>query len=145
MIGSNSSTDFIRTSIEECERKSGKSHKNCTLNHESPLPTRVLDVRDGMVKLIDSPVGVGGKYCTLSYRWGPLDFNFKTVRENLDQMRKCVPWDKLQPLVKDAVTIIRQLNVPYLWIDALCIIQEDKDGECLRYYWTLSASFLRSL
>jgi hypothetical protein len=34
----------------------------------------------------------------------------------------------LQTVFQDAVLVTRKLSVPYLWIDALCIVQDDEDG-----------------
>ncbi|KAJ4865530.1 heterokaryon incompatibility protein (HET) domain-containing protein [Trichoderma breve] len=45
-------------------------------------------------------------------------------------MKKNIPYRALPKTFQDAVTVTRALGVPYLWIDSLCIIQEDeKDWE----------------
>jgi hypothetical protein len=126
-IGSKESTRFIQNCVGDCNKGSGASHRNCSRYVDSLLPTRVLDVRKGQVRLHDSG-GALGKYCTLSYRWGPPKFNYKTTRSNMVRMKTSVPWEKIPLLIKDAIIVTRQLDVPYLWVDALCIIQEDKTG-----------------
>ncbi|KAH9209115.1 heterokaryon incompatibility protein-domain-containing protein, partial [Leptodontidium sp. 2 PMI_412] len=92
------------------------------------LPTRVIDVGNGFddpIRLIASQ-GTHGLYCTLSYRW--YDSNtFKTTRENIEELQQGIPENKLHQTIKDAITTTRTLGLRYLWVDAICIIQNDKD------------------
>ncbi|KAH0531283.1 hypothetical protein TsFJ059_000137 [Trichoderma semiorbis] len=58
--------------------------------------------------------------------------------------------DSLPKTFQDAVTVTRSLGIPYLWIDSLCIIQEDEkdwESEAARMeevfsfaYFTIAAS-----
>ncbi|KAK3377024.1 hypothetical protein B0T24DRAFT_677879 [Lasiosphaeria ovina] len=41
--------------------------------------------------------------------------------------KHAIPVASLPQNFQDAVTVARALNIPYLWIDSLCIIQGDKD------------------
>lgn len=64
-------------------------------------------------------------YVTLSYCWGSKDFEFyKTTRANLDQGGRELPHDDLPRTFRDAFVIAKGLGVDYIWIDALCIIQD---------------------
>ncbi|KAF1978178.1 hypothetical protein BU23DRAFT_564438 [Bimuria novae-zelandiae CBS 107.79] len=45
----------------------------------------------------------------------------------MEQHLTGIPFPQLSKPVQDAVVITRSLNVRYLWIDSLCIIQDDKD------------------
>jgi len=65
-------------------------------------------------------------YNALSYRWGNQEF-LKTKKSNLKQFQDQILWKDLPPLFQDAITISRNLEISYLWIDALCIIQDDKE------------------
>lgn len=46
-----------------------------------------------------------------------------TLRQHLD----VIPLDKLPQTLRDAVEVCRAMEVRYIWIDALCIIQGDND------------------
>lgn len=59
----------------------------------------------------------------LSYCWGTAKF-LKTTNENLDDHKKEIPWDNLPPVFRDTILIARAFGIHYLWIDALCIIQD---------------------
>lgn len=67
-------------------------------------------------------------YCALSYCWGPSEdavYQTKTTRKNIERNLESMDFDDLSPVLKDAVTTARSLSIPYLWVDALCILQDD--------------------
>jgi hypothetical protein len=37
-----------------------------------------------------------------------------------------IGWTSLPPTYQDAVTVCQALNIDYLWVDSLCIVQDDK-------------------
>ncbi|EGZ78362.1 HET-domain-containing protein, partial [Neurospora tetrasperma FGSC 2509] len=64
-------------------------------------------------------------WCALSYVWGG-DQPVKTTKETLAAHYDGIPFDALPKTIQDAVRVCRGLAIPYLWIDALCIIQGDE-------------------
>ncbi|VUC26596.1 unnamed protein product [Clonostachys rosea] len=73
-----------------------------------------------------------GLYVALSYCWGgPQTFCLR--KDNLERLtQKSTHSPVLPQTLKDAVLVTHQLGFEYLWIDALCIIQdstEDKSHE----------------
>lgn len=69
------------------------------------------------------------RYATLSYCWGPKADTLqqaKTTKETLSAHLKGIPLSSMSPVVHDTVRVCRVLGIQYLWVDALCIIQEDK-------------------
>jgi hypothetical protein len=92
------------------------------------LPARVLDVGNG----VDDPIRVinsqntPGLYCTLSYRrYAPK--GFKPTAGNIDELQQGIPENELHQTIKEAIIITRTLGLRYLWGDAICHIQNDKD------------------
>jgi hypothetical protein len=63
----------------------------------------------------------------LSHPWGQ-GTHFCTFRDNLEEYKENVSFDKLPATFKHAVTTTRELGLRYLWIDSICIIQ-GKDGD----------------
>ncbi|KAL8369126.1 hypothetical protein RB599_004534 [Gaeumannomyces hyphopodioides] len=65
-------------------------------------------------------------YVALSYCWGPDTTGIvKTLTENIDQHRRGISISTLPKTLQDAIAVSRSINVRYIWIDALCIIQND--------------------
>ncbi|KUJ21488.1 HET-domain-containing protein [Mollisia scopiformis] len=64
----------------------------------------------------------------LSYCWGPIDGTsklLKTTHETLASRREKIAVDTMPQTFQDAIIIARTLGIQYLWIDSLCIIQDD--------------------
>ncbi len=109
---------------------------DCDLNHKnhapvlSPncvlplLPTRVLDIRNQNMIYLRCTKKERGKYIALSHCWGKAK-TFSTTRENLDELCKGITFDKLPKSFQDAVEVTQKLGITFLWIDSLCIVQDD--------------------
>jgi hypothetical protein len=61
------------------------------------------------------------------------------LKDNLLQHLERIPISSLPKTLRDAITITRLLNIPYLWIDSLCIIQDDE------YDWVTEAPRMGTL
>ena len=92
------------------------------------LPARVLDVSNDRVRLHETR-GEHGSYLTLSHCWGRNPI-VRTFKENYAVHREGIAWKALSKTFQDAVILTRRLGYQYLWIDSLCIVQDDpKDWE----------------
>lgn len=103
----------------------------CSPPLDSVLPKRVLDLGQTdsrIINLKETHNSTKGHYVCLSYCWGPSPFISTTI-ENLEQHKKGIDVNDLPKAFKDAVEITRALKVQYLWIDALCIIQQHGHGD----------------
>ena len=108
------------------------SHTLCQLETESALPTRVIDVglsftTSADVSLVETK-GTRGDYMALSYCWGNPKVHkaLKLVHSNFDRLKKQIPFKSLPLTLQHAVGLARRLELRYIWIDALCIIQDDE-------------------
>jgi hypothetical protein len=76
------------------------------------------------------PVQPGLSYFALSYVWGGIEF-FKTSIENLEQCKKDNAFSNTNGIpgipktIRDAMALVRILGERYLWVDSLCIVQND--------------------
>lgn len=92
------------------------------------LPTRVLDVcapNGRGIRLIDSIAMESQDYAAFSHCWGKSPM--LTTMDTVDSLRERVDLETLPLSFQDAVTVTRGLKIRYLWIDSLCIIQDNKD------------------
>lgn len=112
--------------IRSCDR----THK-CYPENNVFLPTRVLDVGEidsSIIRLTSHVRGQTrpGRYAALSHRWGRNHRTFCTYKSNQDRFMKRIELSELPSTFRDAVQVTRKLGLQYLWIDSLCIIQDDK-------------------
>lgn len=92
------------------------------------LPSRVLDVGTSVgskIRLTESS-GIEGQYAVLSHRWptDPLQ-HFITTTTTLSDRKSAIQLEDMPQTFQDAVKVSRELGIRYLWIDSLCIIQDD--------------------
>jgi hypothetical protein len=74
------------------------------------------------------------RYTTLSYRWGKVH-PLKLTTETRCQLSYGIPCQDLPKTFADAIEITRSLGLEHIWIDALCIVQDDErdwERECTR-------------
>lgn len=104
-----------------------KSHGRCTKQISTKLPTRILDLGiEGMnldIKLFE-PSGASAPYACLSHCWGQ-NRSFCTKKVTLPSYLCKILWDSLPKTFQDTIYFTRKLGLRYLWIDSLCIIQDD--------------------
>ena len=67
-----------------------------------------------------------GKYIALSYCWGQTPF-FVLNTANKAELEQCIPLEKLSQTIRDTIEVAKQLDVRFVWIDSLCIIQGQED------------------
>ncbi|OTB00478.1 hypothetical protein M426DRAFT_324259 [Hypoxylon sp. CI-4A] len=104
------------------------SHETCNAElQEYKWPRRVLDISHGdMIRLVNiEHAPLGATYVALSYCWGQRGGNLCTYKSNLSQHLEGIPLDSLPQTIQDIVSVCKQLGQQYLWVDALCIIQDD--------------------
>ncbi|KAK4498316.1 hypothetical protein PRZ48_010974 [Zasmidium cellare] len=109
----------LKSWIQQCEE-----HPECTPKKTKCSPHRLIDVIPGLhLRTCD---GSESDFAALSYCWGhyqgPMltQTNLKAFHERLDE-------NDLPQTYKDAIWVTRKLQIRYLWIDALCILQDNEE------------------
>ena len=125
------SIDIIEEWLNECDR----DHDECRHLNAPQLPTRLIDV--GTLQ-DETPINLRLstqftntsqrylRYAALSHCWGSAPQLIKLTTHNYDSFQNHIPFDNLPKTFQDAIAITRRLNIRYLWIDSLCILQDDK-------------------
>jgi hypothetical protein len=131
-IGVGRDVDHRRSSfvpvITEWFQNCHENHPKCPRNIDVLLPTLVLAVGDASSDCIclKEVFGQRGSYAALSHCWGG-GIKTKTTIANLEINKKGLRYNELPLSFQHAVTATRDLGLNFLWIDALCIIQDDQD------------------
>ena len=84
-----------------------------------------------LVEYLDCKVS----YTTLSYSWGSYR-GCTTTQKSLSDRRNIIKFSDLPKAFQQAVYLTRRMGIRYLWIDALCIIQDSAED------WTKEASLM---
>jgi hypothetical protein len=104
-----------------------KDHNSCGTSELQDLPTRVIDVTTSPPRLTFGFPGKG-HWIALSHCWGGA-VDYILTKENIRERQKGMPLVELPPTFSDAVLVTRSLGIKYLWIDAICIIQNSLDKD----------------
>jgi hypothetical protein len=117
--------------LDACVRFHGEKCQSKTTDESGGFSTtpylRVIDVLD--LCIITAPSSC--RYVTLSYVWGGVPM-LKLTKENkyhLSQpgsLKENLIWGYIPQTIRDAITLTQQLGLRYLWVDSLCLVQDDE-------------------
>ncbi|KAF2212744.1 hypothetical protein CERZMDRAFT_12598, partial [Cercospora zeae-maydis SCOH1-5] len=126
--------DSIRAWTRECDLEHHDCSHQVRMLHgtsSTKAPTRLLDVRPSedlvMIRLCESAeLASDLEYVTLSHCWG-LQLPARLLKDNYPDMKSSIAIAMLPQTFRDAIHFTRLVGIRYLWIDALCIIQDSHD------------------
>jgi len=111
----------------------------CQAAHTEDCPSPPLDSHEvslGSFRLIDVnrqcvvDASIRSTYAALSYVWGQVN-SFRLTSSNKDDVMRtdglCAFSDRLPLTIRDAILFVRQMGLQYLWIDSLCLVQDDPE------------------
>ena len=120
--------NILKRWLQLCE----KGHRD----ESNPLPNREAQSGVGSFRLIDlqkqcvvlAPSIYDYGYFALSYVWGSkkqLEARRDNIRmlESPGALSACL--DSIPMTIRDAMTLVQELEERYLWVDSLCIVQDD--------------------
>ncbi|KAI1608509.1 heterokaryon incompatibility protein-domain-containing protein [Exophiala viscosa] len=107
--------------VSKCEECHGNRCADSTFARTPGL--RLLDVHT--MRLMQPEASAAVRYVALSYVWGEHPFMSLRIANLTEILRTGFVVDnKLHPAIKDSIQILRGMNQRYLWVDALCIVQD---------------------
>ncbi|CAI0641415.1 unnamed protein product [Colletotrichum noveboracense] len=133
---------LLRESVETCMNE----HLECQPSTNRTLPTRLIDV--GKINDKSARLIIGHKlplltpYIALSYCWGPpsqTTSQLITTKATMPDHQKCIELGRMPNTIRDAVLFTREMGMRYVWVDALCIVQDDADD------WAKEAALMYSV
>lgn len=114
--------DSSRTKVEgwmkSCTDHGCKSNRPCSAK-------RMVDISTNRPHIAEAKT-ISGQYTALSHCWG-LSKMTRLLLWNEEQWRVAIEESSLSRNFQDAMRITRVLGFNYIWIDALCIIQDSPD------------------
>jgi hypothetical protein len=132
--------DAVNTGDHRCLEMAAAWLRTCSTNHEvcnsnhnlaysAVRPARVLDASTTTVRLVSKVSWTtegNPAYMTVSHKWKSRGMP-KLLKCNIGEMHQALKLQTLPATFRDAVALARALKIRYVWIDALCIVQDDSD------------------
>ncbi|KAJ8589457.1 HET-domain-containing protein [Rhizopogon salebrosus TDB-379] len=132
-VGQDVDVGLIKRWVRTCEKKHREAcEKDWWRGPGEVLPNavRVMDV----IRMAIVPAPSSCRYVTLSYVWGGTGEGYKTTQANIKQ--RGIPGgldaSMMPGTISDTIQLVRQLGERYLWIDALCIVQDDLGDQAVQ-------------
>lgn len=97
------------------------SHNKCNESLPGYVPERVLEITQRGIVLREN-LSDCIRYACLSHCWGADGVAFKLTTANLGAFQHDIELSILPKTFRDAVNICSRLQIPYIWIDALCML-----------------------
>ncbi|KAF1953248.1 HET-domain-containing protein [Byssothecium circinans] len=109
--------------LENCVR----SHSKCQPSDHLYCPPRLLDLsgESPRLRIIDRnaiPEGASS-YAALSHCWGPNPEFLTLTTANIQEFSIGISMHDLPQNFQDAIVLCQNMQIRYLWIDSLCILQ----------------------
>ena len=124
--GSSTNLGRICSWLNDCQE-----HHNCK-TMLGVMPTRLIEITgtSETISLRLRPTEELGRvpFAALSYCWGG-EQPMKCLSSNILSYGTAIPFEKQLPTIKDAAKVCQRIGLQYLWIDALCIIQDDSNDK----------------
>ena len=121
--------------LHECENQHGIkcSKHGWSVVMRKPSFLRVIDVQENCIVEVANPEEC--RYAALSYVWGGVQ-HLQLQRYNKAELMeknglKVYDW-AISKTILDAMTVVQQIGERYLWVDSMCILQDDDDSEKLK-------------
>ncbi|CZR68721.1 uncharacterized protein PAC_18620 [Phialocephala subalpina] len=116
--------------LEICSQSHAQCNSIRAWRSNLQLPARLLEIGApafDRVRLWSAPAKAGSislvSYMTLSHCWGSAQF-ITLTKSTLSRLKAGILISDLPQTFQDAVYITRTMEVKYLWIDSLCILQD---------------------
>ena len=117
--------------VRECSEGQNGPHFGCAEGRFETYTMKTLRLIDVKAMCLDVKQ-LPTKYAALSYVWGPSHLvQLKLYQGNVEAMSKRnalrKQWDQVPTTIKDAIKVCNKCGIRYLWVDALCLIQNAPD------------------
>ena len=103
-------------------------HDQCNAIAKRTMPSRVIEIswmsgaQEPSLRILQNPSFA--HYAALSYCWGK-DQRLTTTKATIEKFSEVVSFSDLPKSLRDGVLTTCRLSLRLLWVDSLCIVQDD--------------------
>ncbi|KAI0594882.1 heterokaryon incompatibility protein-domain-containing protein [Biscogniauxia sp. FL1348] len=109
-------------------------HDHTKCQHDAPSSNvdtsffRTVDVHE--LCIVSMPIT--SKYIALSYVWGGAP-PYMLIKGNKDELMNPLGlkthWEEIPLTIRDSIDLVKNLGQRYLWVDSICLIQDDDEDK----------------
>ncbi|KAK8203143.1 hypothetical protein M8818_005368 [Zalaria obscura] len=127
--------ETCRLQCEDCEQPKdilGKGLNNTPSVRDNPQDMRIIDILRKCITIAPH----GCRYFALSYCWG-VEQSLQLRKDNILQLTQEGFLDNASGVtetIQGAIEVTRLCNERFLWVDSLCIIQDDASDKSVQIY-----------
>lgn len=118
--------DLVKSWLNNCDHNhsSACNHPRSGKRAENEMRLTLIDVKLECLVSASSDA----KYFALSYVWGQVEMS-KTLKSNYEERSqpRSLATIRFPKTIRDAVQFVQSLGERYLWVDAVCMVQDDED------------------
>lgn len=117
--------NHLRSSISHCS----DHHELCMGLTDAifPLNFRLIDVRKMCILTVTPKTRI--EYVAFSYVWGESSDTDCSTGSNITKRLETLDISTLPATIRDAIVVCEKLGERYIWIDRLCILQDDEEDK----------------
>ncbi|KAB5586183.1 heterokaryon incompatibility protein-domain-containing protein [Coniochaeta sp. 2T2.1] len=123
--GSSKSLTLVRYWFERC----ATAHDCGILDLPPSLPSMLLAVGERDIRPVETTNSAKVRYAALSYCWGTQPQNIVRCKSTIRQLTNGIPLESLGATIRDTAKAVQAVGLEYLWIDSLCIVQDDLEAK----------------
>jgi hypothetical protein len=142
-IPSTTRTPKVLTLARSWYQQCRQNHKQCQRETPKWYPPRLLDVISDPPELVlNKHIVVGEAFAALSHVWGREPFLVLTQQSLTNFEKHGIRPGDIPENFRNAIEVCRSLQIRYLWIDSLCIIQA---GPGSQHDWESHVNIMRHI
>ncbi|KAH7079529.1 heterokaryon incompatibility protein-domain-containing protein [Paraphoma chrysanthemicola] len=135
---SSQASDWVLSLLEQCKQW----HTSCQHSARPLLPKRVILLNSTGVPHITArlfePINQRSPYVALSHCWG-MQQKCITTKTSIKQRKANIPWKTIPKTFQEVMQLALKLGFRYIWIDSLCIVQDDSED------WEVQSSLMSEI
>jgi len=94
------------------------------------IPKRLLSIQEPSLRLVNENEcqEPSSRYGAFGYCWGGAEdasLQIKTTADTLAKRQSAIDTHSLTAVLRDAIFVAKTLSIPHIWVDSLCILQDD--------------------
>ncbi|KAI1486022.1 heterokaryon incompatibility protein-domain-containing protein [Biscogniauxia mediterranea] len=120
--------DVLSSWLDTCQNDHTKCRYGAPSPHVDTSFFRAIDVH----KLCIVPIPITSEYIALSYVWGGAP-PYMLLKGNKDELMSPLGlkahWEEIPLTIRDSIELVRNLGQRYLWVDSICLTQDDDEDK----------------